>query len=121
LQSSRFRAIETVHPLSRQTGYAISPRKFKRIKMLDVSWLIAARRQMAVPFAARHGISNWRQADCAPRPAAMDAIQRCGCVGYNARLFRLVLNLVMEAESLNQIQAKLADLGDRATQLRGFL
>jgi len=27
----------------------------------------------------------------------------------------------MEAENLNQIQAKLADLGDRATQLRGFL
>jgi hypothetical protein len=42
-------------------------------------------------------------------------------VGYNARLFRLVPNSVMEAESLNQIQAKLADLGDRATQLRGFL
>ncbi|HBU30420.1 MAG TPA: peptide chain release factor 2 [Thiobacillus sp.] len=27
----------------------------------------------------------------------------------------------MEAESLNQIESKLADLGDRATQLRGFL
>jgi len=27
----------------------------------------------------------------------------------------------MEAESLNQIESKLADLGDRANQLRGFL
>jgi len=27
----------------------------------------------------------------------------------------------MEAESLNQIESKLADLGARATQLRGFL
>jgi len=27
----------------------------------------------------------------------------------------------MEAESLNQIEAKLADLGERTTQLRGFL
>jgi len=27
----------------------------------------------------------------------------------------------MEAESLNQIEAQLADLGERATQLRGFL
>jgi len=27
----------------------------------------------------------------------------------------------MEAENLNQIEAKLADLGDRSTQLRGFL
>jgi len=27
----------------------------------------------------------------------------------------------MEAENLNQIEAKLADLSDRATQLRGFL
>jgi len=27
----------------------------------------------------------------------------------------------MEAESLNQIESKLADLSDRATQLRGFL
>jgi len=27
----------------------------------------------------------------------------------------------MEAESLNQIEAKLADLGERTHQLRGFL
>jgi len=27
----------------------------------------------------------------------------------------------MEAESLNQIESQLADLGERATQLRGFL
>jgi len=27
----------------------------------------------------------------------------------------------MEAESLNQIESKLADLRERATQLRGFL
>jgi len=27
----------------------------------------------------------------------------------------------MEAESVNQIEAKLADLGERTTQLRGFL
>jgi hypothetical protein len=27
----------------------------------------------------------------------------------------------MEAEALNQIESKLADLGERANQLRGFL
>lgn len=42
-------------------------------------------------------------------------------MGYNARLFRLIPSTIMEAESLNQIEAKLADLGERATQLRGFL
>ena len=42
-------------------------------------------------------------------------------LGYNARFFRLVTSTIMEAESLNQIEAKLADLGERATQLRGFL
>ena len=31
------------------------------------------------------------------------------------------MNLGRFAESLNQIESKLADLGERATQLRGFL
>jgi hypothetical protein len=41
-------------------------------------------------------------------------------VGYNARLFRLIES-PMEAESLNQIESKIADLGERSGQLRGFL
>ena len=40
---------------------------------------------------------------------------------YNARLFRLNALHIMEAEQLNQIESSLADLGERATQLRGFL
>jgi uncharacterized membrane protein (DUF4010 family) len=66
---------------------------------------------------------HWRLADGTPRHGGHGR-NRAGAghrVGYNARLFRLVPSPIMEAESLNQIESKLADLGERATQLRGFL